>query len=89
MDNPVARVSNVLSNSPNHHCIDLYTSESNDLETTTWPFIHTVELKGKKGITQNVKGLFDKGALVNSICNQVFAALRHTLGALTPSSKTL
>ena len=74
-DNPVARVSNVISDSPNHHCVNLYASESDGLETTTRPFIHAVELKGKKGIAQSVKGLFDEGAMVNSICNRVFRVL--------------
>jgi hypothetical protein len=39
------------------------------------PFIHTVELKGRRGITTAVKGLFDDGAMVNSICNLAFASL--------------
>ena len=41
------------------------------------------------GTVTNVDGLFDEGALVNSICNQIFPLLQHTLGALTPLSKIL
>jgi len=48
-----------------------------------------VELKGVKGTPTNVDGLFDEGALVNSICNQKFPSLQRTLGVLTPSSKIL
>jgi hypothetical protein len=37
----------VSSEVPNHHYIDLYAT-GDDIETTTQPFIHKVELKGKK-----------------------------------------
>jgi hypothetical protein len=60
-----------------------------DTTRVVQPFIHAVELKGRKGIAASVEGLFDDGALVNSICNSTFALLRERLGNLTPSSKTL
>jgi hypothetical protein len=66
----------------------LYTT-GDDTEATTQPFVHEVELKGKKGSKAKIKGLFDDGAMVNSICNKAFTALRNTLGALTTSRKTL
>jgi hypothetical protein len=69
---------------PNHHYIDLYTT-GDDTEATTQPFVHEVELKGKKGSKAKIKGLFNDGAMVNSICNKAFTALRNTLGALTTS----
>jgi len=51
--------------------------------------VHPVELKGEKEISVKITGLFDDGALVNSICKTVFPSLRRTLGELTPSTKTL
>jgi hypothetical protein len=63
--------------------------ERNNSETTTRPFVHSVELKGKKGITQSVNGLIDDSAMVSSICSTVFSALRKSLGTLAPSPKML
>jgi len=60
-----------------------------DSEVRIQPFIHPVELRGEKGIPSKINGLFDEGALVNSICNTVFPTLQNTLGALGPSLKTL
>ena len=48
-----------------------------------------MELKGEKGIPSSVDGLFDGGAMINSICNRVFPILQSTLGTLVPSMKTL
>ena len=63
--------------------------EKNEWETATKPFVHAVELKGQNGGTSSVEGLFDNGALVNSICKNTFRSLRNALGPLTPSSKIL
>ena len=67
----------------------MYNVGKSDPEAITKPFIHPVELQGKKGITSTIRGLFDEGALVNSICSKRFAPLQHTLGTPTPSSKIL
>jgi hypothetical protein len=87
-DNAVVQIFHVLSESPIHQSVDVYTTKDEHSDIRTLPFIHPVELKGEKGIPANVNGLFDDGALVNSICKTVFPVLRNTLGALTPSSKT-
>jgi hypothetical protein len=89
MDNAIVQISHVLSESPIHQSVDVYTTNDEHSDIRTQPFIHPVELKGEKGIPVNVNGLFDNGALFNSICKTVFPALRNTLGALTPLSKTL
>jgi len=89
MDNAVDEIPHVPSDLTINPCVDLYAIGQNDSESITQPFIHAVELKGIKGTATNVDGLFDEGALVNSICNQVFPSLQRTLGALTPSSKIL
>ena len=88
-DNAVVETHLVPSQLPIDHCVDLYAVGRNDSELITRPFIHAVELKGAKGTVTNVDGLFDEGALVNSICNQIFPSLQCTLGALTPSLKIL
>jgi len=36
-----------------------------------------------------MKGLFDDGAMVNSICKSAFALLKDKLGKLAPSQRTL
>jgi hypothetical protein len=74
----------------NDNCVSMYTVGHNkDHPTPVQPFIHMVELKGRRGITAVVEGLFDDGALVNSICNSTFASLQEQLRNPTPSSKTL
>jgi hypothetical protein len=84
---PLVDISHVSSSELNDNQVSAYTvGYSNNRPL---PFIHTVELKGKKGITAAVEGLFDDGALVNSICNLTFASLCGRLGNPTPSTKTL
>ena len=73
---------------PNHHDLDLY-AVGEELETAMQPFVHEVELEDKKGIMSKIEGLFDDGAMVNSICKSTFAVLQNKLGPLTPSLKTL
>ena len=76
--------------SSEHDTIDLYEVGASDEDTTpSRPFIHEVELQGDKGGVIQIKGLFDDGAMVNSICSSLFRKLRHILGCLRPSSKIL
>jgi hypothetical protein len=89
MDNAVVHVSDVPSKPSNHHCAGIYTMREEDLETKTRPLIHPVRLKGKKGILSTVNGIFNDGAMINSICNKVFPGLQKTLRSLNPSMKTL
>jgi hypothetical protein len=80
----------VSSSVPNNSCVSLYNVRHNKGRFQhARPFMHMVELKGKRGIIAAVKGLFDDGALVNSICNSVFALLRGRLGNPILSMKTL
>jgi hypothetical protein len=89
MDNAVAEIPHVPFDLSNKNCVDLYTVSQNVSETKVHPFIHSVELKGKKGIPLQMKGLFDDGAMVNSICKSAFALLKDKLGKLAPSQRTL
>jgi hypothetical protein len=88
-DNAIVQTSHVTSEPPNYHHVDIYTTKEEDSEVRTRPFIHPVELRGEKGIPSKIDGLFDEGAMVNSICNTVFPTLQGTLGASIPFLKTL
>src|SRR5882762_1291815 len=88
-DNSVAVIPHVPFELPNTTCVDLYTVSRNISETTVHPFVHSVELRGKKGIPLKIKGLFDDGAMVNSICKSAFALLANKLGKPYPSQRTL
>ena len=54
----------------------------------TIPFTHMVGLKGERGIITNIKGLFDDGAMVNSLCKSIYTSMQSILGNLLPSSRT-
>jgi hypothetical protein len=82
-DNAVANVSHVSSQVRNDNLIDAYSVQESESDTATCPFIHPVELKGEKGISTKVPGLFDNGAMISSICKTVFLSLKKTLGELT------
>jgi len=88
-DNAIVHTSHVTSEPPKYHDVDIYATKEEDSEVRTRPFIHPVELRGKKRIPSMVDGLFDEGAMISLICNKVFPTLQNTLGTLTPSSKTL
>ena len=88
-DNAVANVSHVLSQTPNNNIVSIYSVQENESDTITHPFVHSVELKGEKGIPVKITGLFNDGTLVNTICKMKFLLLKPTLGELTPSLKTL
>ena len=88
-DNAVANISHVSSQVPNDKLVNVYSARENELEAVTRPFIHTVELEGEKKIPVKIAGLFDDGALINSICKAIYPSLRDRLGNLTPSTKTL
>jgi hypothetical protein len=82
--------SNVITQAHEHDIVDLYTvGASEENAKVTRPFVHQVELQGTKRDAVHIQGLFDDGALVNSICSSVFKKLRHLLGHLQPSNKTL
>ena len=55
----------------------------------TLPFTHMVQLKSNAGILTKIRGLFDDGALVNSLCKSTYKSLQTNLGRLTPSRQQL
>lgn len=83
-------VPHVLSPRRNSIRVDLYSVGGSDrLKTPTQPFTHSVVLEGETGERTSVQGLFDDGAMVNSICREVFERLKPRIGPLRPSSRTL
>ena len=82
--------SNVITQTSEHDIINLYTVGASAENTKVMqPFIHQVKLQGTKRGTVYIQGLFDEGALVNSICSSIFKKLQHLLGHLQLSNKTL
>ena len=79
----------VTFEAPNESIVDLYIADLTEKIEKTVPFTHTVGLKGEKGIITNIKGLFDNGAMVNSLCKSIYTSMRGILGNLLPSSRTL
>ena len=67
----------------------MYATGEDELEVRTQPFVHPVQLGSERGAHTSVDGLFDGGAMVNSICNTVYPTLQNTLGMPSPSSKVL
>ena len=76
----------VQSEIPNKNTSDLYIVEPVLNSKKTKPFSYMVRLKGKGEVVTNIKGLFDNGAMVNSICKTVYTAIKDKLGSLHPSS---
>jgi hypothetical protein len=89
MDNAVAENYHVTSSLSNDDRVDLCVVGGITLEDPVHPFIHPVELEGEKGSVTKVNGLFDDGAMVNSICKDAFALMKSTLGKLTTSERSL
>lgn len=88
-NNRAAGVTHVTSEIANFQGVDQYTVGESYPDVVTRPFMHSIVLKGEKGIPLKIKGLFDDSAMVNSICNTVYPNLQKTLGSLIPSLKIL
>jgi len=89
MDNTVATISHVTANFSNNNCVDLCVVGGLQTKNRNNPFTHPVELRGKAGGVVKIEGLFDDGAMVDSICEKVFALAKDTLGELAASKKLL
>ena len=89
-DNTIVHTSPLVqSKIPNKNTSDLYIAEPVLNSKKTKPFMYMVGLRGKGGIVMNIKGLFDDGAMINSICKTAYATIKDKLGNLHPSSQTL
>jgi len=88
MDNAVAENYHVASNSSNKDHVDLCVVGEISPENPVHPFVHPVGLKSETGSVEE-DGLFDDGAMVNSICKDRFSVIKDELGKLTASEKSL
>ena len=79
----------VTFEAPNESVVDLYIANLTEKIEKTIPFTHMVGLKGEKGIIMNIKGLFNNGTMVNSLCKSVYTSMWGCLGNLLPLSCTL
>jgi hypothetical protein len=82
MDNAVAGNYHVTSSLLNDNRVDLCVVGGIMLEDPVHPFIYPVGLEGEKGSVTKVNGLFNDRAMVNSICKDALALMKHTLGKL-------
>jgi hypothetical protein len=73
----------------NSNVFDLYEVSSLRDNETSIPFVHGVELAGPKGEVVRFRSVFDDGALVNAIDENIYWKLKNRLSALTPSEKIL
>ena len=50
-------------------------------------FVHRITLNGPKGSVVHVRGVFDSGAMVNTLCSSVYNKIKHQLSKLQPSKR--
>jgi hypothetical protein len=89
MDNTATETLHVTSKYLNDTHVDLCVVGGIEAEETEHPFVHPVGLKSETGDTVKIDGLFDDGAMVNSISKKTFAAAKNLLGELAASEKSL
>ncbi|KAJ6535498.1 hypothetical protein B0H19DRAFT_852690, partial [Mycena capillaripes] len=53
------------------------------------PFICGIEVEGPRGELVKIRALEDDGAMVNAMCTELYTAVRHRIGELQHSGKTL
>ena len=57
--------------------------------TTERPFVHEVQLLGPKGEIVRVRAVFDDGAMICTMCSQIYKKVRHRLQGWKPSKRVL
>lgn len=70
---------------------DIYTvgAESGKQIEESKPFVHRVQLQGPKGEKVRLKGIFDGGAMINTIDTNIFKTVKHRLAEPKKSNKIL
>ncbi|KAJ7248274.1 hypothetical protein B0H12DRAFT_986450, partial [Mycena haematopus] len=53
------------------------------------PFICGIEVEGPQGELERIRALEDDGALVNAMCTALYEVIKHRIGRLQQSEKTL
>ena len=89
MDNTIAESPHVTSNFSNNNCVELCIVSGITSEELVHPFIHPVKLRGEAGDAVEKEGLFDDGAMVDSICKNTFTSVKDALGELVASERLL
>lgn len=73
--------------------VDLYTVGSEEPDEfkisplPEVPFIHRIAINRLKGSIVQVRGVFDSGAMVNTMCSTVYDSLKHRLSPLRKSRR--
>jgi hypothetical protein len=73
------------------HIVDLYAVgiEEHEPKRASLPFICGIEVEGPWGELERIRALEDDGAMVNAMCTALYETIRHRIGALRHSGKTL
>jgi hypothetical protein len=58
-------------------------------EGTSVPFIGEIEAEGPRGEVVKIRVLVDDGALVCAMCTEMYEGVKHRIGGLKQSGKTL
>ncbi|KAJ7107510.1 hypothetical protein C8R44DRAFT_591499, partial [Mycena epipterygia] len=53
------------------------------------PFVCWIEIEGPRGERVRIRALVDNGALVNMMCIEMYDAVKHRIGGLRRSGRTL
>ncbi|KAJ7654195.1 hypothetical protein B0H17DRAFT_1214460 [Mycena rosella] len=75
----------------NSHVVDLYTVgiEERRPKRASVPFICGIEVEGPRGERVRIRALEDDSAMVNAMCTTLYEMVRHHIGELQQSGKTL
>ncbi|KAJ6484849.1 hypothetical protein C8R45DRAFT_904026, partial [Mycena sanguinolenta] len=73
------------------HVIDLYAVGigENEPKRASVPFICEIEVEGPRGERERIRALEDDGAMVNAMCTGLYSVVRHRIGELRQSGRTL
>ncbi|KAF8144990.1 hypothetical protein K438DRAFT_1630809, partial [Mycena galopus ATCC 62051] len=73
------------------HIVDLYAVGIKECEPrhASMPFICGIEVEGPRGELERIRALEDDGALVNAMCTTLYGVIKHRIGSLRRSGKTL
>ncbi|KAF8195132.1 hypothetical protein K438DRAFT_1587515, partial [Mycena galopus ATCC 62051] len=76
---------------PETRIIDLYAVgiKDNEPKRASVPFICEIEVEGPRGEQERIRALEDDGAMVNAMCTELYRVVRHRIGELRRSERTL
>jgi hypothetical protein len=73
------------------HIVDMYAVGAGETKETgtSVPFIGEIEAEGPRGEVVKIRALVDDGALVCTMCTEMYEGVKHRIGGLRRSGKTL